>query len=299
GAACLPADAPGRRRRGRRPPMAPRDDELGSRAFGVARVHDARLPLWAHALERPPPGRGERAQAGGDGRRPAVGEPRRQRDAPLLERPRHPRANLAVPTRARARVAAPHAQPLPGVPGDGPRAPAVEEAGDGLRRAPELAGRVRPRRVDQPSPGPRLGRLRVGAARRVPRAPWRRRGGPRTAGTARPWGPKLEPDGHVEPGPRAPAHGGIPPVQVADLPAAAAAWCPLQRTLDGEDPVALRRPLRRTHPPIGPVPRHRHEGVQRDASPTPSVPRSSPRKGPGATTSWGPSRPFRESQNTF
>src|SRR5262249_20974069 len=163
----------------------------------------------------------------------------------------HQHDNIAVPALERDLVEAHHAQPLPGVPVDGALDPAVEEAVDGLLRDPELAGRVRPRRVDQHPPGPWLVGFRGGAARPGPRAPLRRRWVPRTGGAALPCGPNLDQDGHVEPRQMAQAHDRIPPMQVANLPPAAATLGPFAGALDADEPVPLRCLLRREDAYVG------------------------------------------------
>ena len=103
-----------------------------------------------------------------------------------------------------------------------------------------------------------------------------------------PFGPNLEKDRHVEQGQMTQAYGGIHPMRVVALPAAAAALGPLQHTLDVDEPVALLRPLRRKHTYIGQVQRHLNEVVPRDSSSTPSVPLSSHRTAPWFHDIWGP-----------
>ena len=176
----------------------PIDGDLGPRHLRFERPHEAFIHLRARALDGAPKVLGHRAQAGRYGLLLAVREHRQELDASPLERHRHQDANIAVPARERDLVETDHPPPLPGVPVDCARDPAIEEARDGFLRDPELAGCVRNGRVDQHPPGPLVVRLRVGASRLVPRAPWRRRWAARTGGASIPFGPNLDADGHVE-----------------------------------------------------------------------------------------------------
>ena len=72
-------------------------------------------------------------------------------------------------------------------------------------------------------------------------------------------------------------HGGIPPMQVANLPPAAATPGPVEGPLDADEPMPLRCLLRREDTHIGHVQRHRHHVVHRDSSRSEPVPLSSHR----------------------
>ena len=165
-------------------------------------------------------------------------------------------------------------QPRPGPPVDGARDPAVENARDRLLRDAALAGGVRDCRVDQHAPGPGLVCLGVGAAWLVPRARWRRRRVARTVWASRLFGPNLDEDRTIEQGQMAKVHGGIPPVNVATLPTAAATLGPFEGALNADEPVPLRCLLRREDAHVRPVQRHLNTGVQ-SASHSEPVPPSS------------------------
>ena len=78
----------------------------------------------------------------------------------------------------------------------------------------------------------------------------------RTVRASIPFGPNLDEDGHVEQRQMAKAHDRIQPVQVANLPTAAAAPGPFEGALDADEPVPLLGPLRREDANIGQVQRH-------------------------------------------
>ena len=100
---------------------------------------------------------------------------------------------------------------------------------------------------------------------------------PAQYGASIPLRPNLDEDGHIEQGQMAQAHGGIPPVNVANLPTAIAALGPFEGALDADEPVPLLGPLRRKDTHIGQVQRHLNEVVHGDSSPSESVPLSSHR----------------------
>jgi hypothetical protein len=87
-------------------------------------------------------------------------------------------------------------------------------------------------------------------------------------------GPNLEQDGHVEQRQMAQAHDRIPPMQVANLPPAAATLGPFESALDADEPVALRWPLRPEDTYVGQVQWYLNNVVH-SASPSEAVLRSS------------------------
>src|SRR5918992_1359384 len=267
--------------------VEPIDDDLGPRHFLLDRR--------ARALDGRPRRFGARAQEGYARLFLAVREHRQDLDTALLKRHRHQHDNISVPALECDLVEAYHAQALPGLPVDAALAPAVEEAIDALLRDPELAGRVRHCGVDQHPQGPLLVRLRVRAARLIPRAPLRRRRLACTVGAAIPFGSNLDEDGHVEQGQMAQAHDRIQPMQLTDLPTTAAAPRPFEGALDANEPVPLRISLGREDTHIGQVQRHLNEVVHSDAPSEPAPP-SSYKRAPSLYHTDDPSRQFRESR---
>src|SRR5919197_5389813 len=272
------------------------DDDLGPGHLRFDRADEAFIHIRARALDRVPKPRGYRAQKGRYRRLLAVREHRQDLDASPLERDRHQCDEIAVPALERDLVEAEHSQLLPGAPVDGALDPAVEDAVDGLLRDAELASRVRHRRVDQHAQGPWLVRFRVGASRLVPLAPWRRRGVARTVRAAIPFGPNLDEHGHVEQGQMAKAHDRIQPMQIANLPTAAAAPGPFNGALDADEPVPLLGSLCGEDANLGQVQRNLNDIFHSDSHREPG-PRSSHKGAPSLYYTCSPSRQFRESQS--
>jgi hypothetical protein len=239
--------------------------------------------------------RGDRAQEGGHRLLLAVCQHGQDLDASPLERHRHQDHKIVVPALEGDLVEADHPQLLPGVPVNGALDPAVKKALDGLLRDPQLAGRIRDGRVDQHPQGPLLVGFRVGAARLVPRAPLRRRGSARTEGASIPFGPNLKKDRHVEQRQMAQAHDRIHPMQIPNLPPAAAAPGPFQGALNTDEPVPLLGPVRREDADIGQVQRNLNDVVHRDSHREPG-PRSSHKDASPFHDPCNPSRQFRENQ---
>src|SRR5262249_26983722 len=117
----------------------------------------------------------------------------------------------------------------------------------------------------------------------------------RTVRAAIPFGPNLDEHGHVEQGQMAKAHDRIQPMQVANLPTAAAAPGPFNGALDADEPVPLLGSLCGEDANLGQVQRNLNDIVHSDSHREPG-PQSSHKGAPSLYYTCSPSRQFRESQ---
>jgi AraC-like DNA-binding protein len=75
----------------------------------------------------------------------------------------------------------------------------------------------------------------------------------RAGGASIPFRPKLDADGHVKRAQMVKAHDRIQPMQIANLPTAAAALCPFKGAFDTDDPSTLPQPALAKHEHFLPV----------------------------------------------